>query len=130
MKVNFSGQDYGVQFQEYGNGRLALVLVGRRGETGAVATVNAPDVPLLPHQLLIKDYSENEGMLAALEKAGIVKASGLYVRSGHVSLPVCEVLISPPGKQTDCKQSLAELKAGEKERRPERQKSRNKGMER
>jgi hypothetical protein len=99
MKVSFHGKDYGVQFQQYGNGRLAIVLVGRGGEQAAVATVNAPDVPLLPNQLLIKDYSENEGMLAALEKAGIVKAMGIYVRSGYVSMPICELLVEPPKKQ-------------------------------
>jgi len=101
MKVNFNGKDYGLQFQEYGNGRPAIVLVGRRGETAAVATVNVPDVQLLPNQVLIKDYSENEGMLAALEKAGIVKTTGVSVGGGHVSMPVCELLVSAPEKSKD-----------------------------
>lgn len=95
MKVSFGGTDYDLQFQQYGNGRPAIVLVGSDGECAAVATVNVPEAPLLPNQVLIKDYSENEGMLAALEQAGLVKPLGVSVRSGHVSMPLCQLLVDP-----------------------------------
>jgi hypothetical protein len=39
----------------------------------ATATVNLPEQSLLPHQVLIKSYSENEGMLQALQEAGVVR---------------------------------------------------------
>ena len=99
MKVRFNGNDYGVQFEKYGNGRTAIVLVGSDGEYAAVATVNIAEAELQPGQVFIKDYSENQGMLAALEKAGIVKATGAYVDCGHASMPVCKLLIEPPGEQ-------------------------------
>lgn len=119
MKVSFRGSDYAVKFEKYGNGRQAIVLVGPDGETAAIATVNVPEMPLMPNQLLIKDYSENEGMLAALEKAGIVRAFGVRVRTGHVSMPVCELLVDPAGQE----------RANDRRAGP-RQKSRDIGRER
>ena len=35
----------------------------------ATATVNVPAMPLADDQVLIKDYAENQGVLAALEAA-------------------------------------------------------------
>jgi hypothetical protein len=40
----------------------------------------------------VKDYSENEGILAALEAAGIVKRTGATGASGFVELHYVEVL--------------------------------------
>jgi hypothetical protein len=99
MKVRFNGNDYDVRFEKYGNGRTAIVLVGSDGEFAAVATVNIPEAQLRPDQVFIKDYSENQGMLAALEKAGIVQATGAYVDCGYASMPVCRLLVDPPGQQ-------------------------------
>lgn len=58
-----------------------------------VATVDyLPDVPLAPHEVLIKDYSENQGMLAALMAAGIVRDTGRRVACGFVELAVVEIV--------------------------------------
>jgi hypothetical protein len=112
MKVNFRGTDYRVQIQKYGNGRPAIVLVGPKGDTAAVATINTPDVRLLPNQVLIKDYSENAGMLAALENAGLVKAMGIYIRSGHVSVPVCDLLVPLPENDKERSRDSAHPRKG------------------
>ncbi len=72
----------------YSNGRTALLLEdAKTGESVAVATVNLPHENLEPGQVFIKDYSENHGMLEALEKAGIVKATGETVHSGFAPVP-------------------------------------------
>lgn len=42
------------------------------GEPVAMATINLIEIPLEPGQVIIKDYSENEGMYDALYKAGVV----------------------------------------------------------
>jgi hypothetical protein len=59
--------------RSYPNGRLALQLIDEDdGSPVAVATVNIPDVPLGDNQVIIKDWSENEGIYDALYEAGIV----------------------------------------------------------
>jgi hypothetical protein len=104
--VRFLGHDCVVEKTRYPNGRPALVLNDARdGEMFAVATVNLPDLPAGPNQVFIKDYSENEGMLAALEAAGIVRPLNVRARSEFVSVPICELL--PPYQE----QTLAEVLA-------------------
>ena len=44
-----------------------------------------------PDVLVIKDYSENEGVLNALCYNGVVKKLICYLNSGYVKLPVVEV---------------------------------------
>jgi hypothetical protein len=87
-----------VQKSQYGNGRVALKLVDAEdGSPIATATVNLPDAPLGKNQVAIEDWSENEGMLAALIEAGIVKPTGQTIPSGYVDVPICE--LQPPFRE-------------------------------
>ena len=93
-KVNFAGFDCMVQKTYYGdNKRTALQLYDLTdGFPVATATVNIPEVELKDDEVLIKDYSENEGMLDALERAGIVWRTGESVSNGRVTIPVAKLL--------------------------------------
>src|SRR5690606_10426483 len=94
----------------YGNDRPALQLIDAEdGSPIATATVNLPDLPAGPNQVFIKDYSENEGMLAALVAEGVVKPTGQTVRSGYVEVPVCE--LQPPFREMSHEERLAERSA-------------------
>ena len=80
--------------------RTHLSLLSLQGEPLAIASVNLPDIDLEELEkekncklILIKDYSENEGILKALEKAKVVKDLGIRIASGFVTIPVCELLI-------------------------------------
>jgi len=88
----------------YSNGRVALELVVNEpgpeypdaypDEPMATCTVNLPHVELAPDEVLIKDYSENAGMLEALTRAKIVEPTGRTVATGFVEVPVCRLLIA------------------------------------
>jgi len=80
---------------EYENGRTALELVdAKTSEPVARATTNLPDVHLGDDEVIIKDYSENVGMLAALTKAGVVSDPVRWMRpSILVKVPVCKLLL-------------------------------------
>lgn len=93
-RIEFEGTKCVLRIESYQNGgATALCLYDETtNEPVLVATVNMPGVPLSPNQVLIKDYSENSGILAALEKAGVVAHTGKKVRSGFVSVDVCELL--------------------------------------
>jgi len=73
--------------------RNAMILKDQEdGSMVAVASVNVSGTDLADDEILIKDYSENEGMLDALVGAGYVMDTGKKVRSGFVEIPICKLL--------------------------------------
>ena len=94
--VNFLNTPCQLGFGRYTNGRLAIQLYDTNGAPFATATINVPAMPLAQNQVLIKDYDENEGLLAALEGAGIVRTTGVRCRLGFVQADVCQLLIPAP----------------------------------
>lgn len=77
---------------QYVNGGTALQLVDADdGSPIATASVWIPG--LQGDEIAIKDYSENEGMLAALVASGIVTDPHRFEPSGFVTIPVCRLLI-------------------------------------
>jgi hypothetical protein len=92
--VNFQGKDwplYETNYRQEHGARRALVLWDKEENSiGLVATVNLPEEYLRKNQTFIKDYSENTGILKALEDAGVVKDTGQRVQSGFVEISVAE----------------------------------------
>lgn len=69
-----------------------------KGEQIMTATINpdernlnAPDSKYTRDTVFIKDYSENEGILAALIEAGIVEQPHRRITQGFVTVPVCKL---------------------------------------
>lgn len=94
FKLTAFGQtrDVVIQLHKYENNRTAIQLIDAvDGEPYATASVNVPDVLLLDNEVLVKDYSENEGMLDFLTKHNIVTPTQNGVQSGFVWLPVAIV---------------------------------------
>jgi hypothetical protein len=97
--VHFRDFTCETHWKTYPNGRPALYLVdANTRETVAIATADLPGAPLKPGEVFIKEHSENRGMLAALEQAGVVKATGETVRSGFVEVAVAKVLTPTHGR--------------------------------
>ena len=87
--VIFSGYTCDVQFSRYHDNNLAIILVDIvAGGPVATAPVNIDGVKLASNEVCIKDYSENTGMLMALQAAGIVESVVDVVQSGFVDVPV------------------------------------------
>lgn len=82
-----------VNIRHYNNGRPAIELLEIDPDYGPTpymtASVNLPDVLLQPNEVLIKDYSENEGITNFLHKHNIVTPTNNWVRSGYVEVQVC-----------------------------------------
>ena len=80
----------------HGNDRIAIELICHNtGEPIATATVNVPNIPLKENEVIIKDYSENQGMFQALFNAGVVKLNRIDTQSEWVDFHICELLIEP-----------------------------------
>lgn len=96
MKIKFKKWNCELKKAKYGNQRTALVLEDpETDEPIATATVNLSDHTLATSEVAIKDYSENAGMLQALQAAGVVGKPLRYVRSGFAAIPVCKILKEP-----------------------------------
>lgn len=94
FKINSYGKEYEVtvKLSKYENDRIAIQLDDAEdGMPHATATVNMPNVLLEYDEVLVKDYSENEGMLEFLIKNNIVTPTMQGVHAGHVWLPVATV---------------------------------------
>jgi hypothetical protein len=77
---------------QYANNRIALQLIDEHtGEPQMTATTNLVDHPCPDGYAYIKDFSENEGILAELIRVGVVCEPVCYVSSGYVRVPLCYV---------------------------------------
>ena len=87
----FQDTDVNISIGHYASGRKAIKLVDvEDGLPYAVATTDVPGLALKnENEVLIKDYSENEGMKMFLEKHNIVKFTGKTVVSGFIELYIC-----------------------------------------
>ena len=99
--VNFRGYKCKVVKAQYSNNKTALQLIAAedneeqevaKGDPIAIATINIPEVNLEPNEVIIKNYSENIGMLEALIEAKVVKPTSKTITTGFVICPVCELV--------------------------------------
>ena len=74
----------------YDNDQLAVVLY-EDGEPYCDVSVNFPDLPLNRDEFVVKNYSENEGLLPALLNAGIIEYVGHHTPTPLGLLPVCRL---------------------------------------
>jgi len=74
LRINFSGYECFVMHRKYPqNNRHAIELIDTEDCCPvAVASVNIPDVSLEDNEILIKGWSENEGMADILMKAKVI----------------------------------------------------------
>jgi hypothetical protein len=91
-KVKFLGEECTIEFQKYQHGGVAMQLWCSEGPM-CKATVCIPGAKIKDNEVLIKNWSENEGILDALISSGIVKDTGKVVPSGYVEANVCEICV-------------------------------------
>lgn len=96
MEIKVKGTVCILEFGKYRNGDgVAIELIEKEsGEPYATATVNLVGTVLRKDNVAIKDYGENDGVLDALMKGDVVSAPLFYVENGHVSIPICKLLIN------------------------------------
>jgi len=98
-KIVFNGTELQVSFSAYSmhdGQRTAIVLNNAStGERYMVATVNLPQEPLKEDEVLIKNWSENEGIYQALVSAGIISQAIDHVATGFVYALKCKLLVEP-----------------------------------
>lgn len=81
---------------EYSNGRIALRLLSEDGEPLCVATTNLPDEIIGDNEVILKGWSENQGVPEELMRTGIVGEPLRYIATGFVTASVHELLVKVP----------------------------------
>ena len=79
----------------YGDRPCLLMVDPVTGEAICTATVNLPEVKLAHDEIIIKDWSENEGALQSLIDAKIVSNPIRQIPTGFVLADVCKLLVEP-----------------------------------
>ena len=113
MKARFKGHELTVKVLRYAhNDNLALLLQSATGEPYGKATANV-EFQLPDPLVVVKDYSENEGMLDALVEAGVVQPLSYKTPLGHAEGLVCWLNMPdiPARKQPRTPDQLAKQRA-------------------
>lgn len=94
-EIKFKEWNCNIELGTYTNGRTSIALneIGT-GEPVIVATVNIPTyADLKPNEVLIKNYSENHGIMNALIIEGVISKPIHKFKHGFITVNVCELLI-------------------------------------
>jgi hypothetical protein len=93
--LKYNNTDVWLELEHYGNGRIALQLTCRMdGETSwrepyMTLTSNIPEADLEPDQIIVKNYSENEGADDWMILNELIEPTPVAsVYSGYVVMPV------------------------------------------
>jgi len=89
--VKFMGEELNVKLSKYANGQNAMQLVDQDGMPFMTASV-AHDVNIDNDCVIIKNYSENEGILEALIEAGIIEKPFCEIPVNFVTLYVAVLI--------------------------------------
>lgn len=93
--LKFKGNEVIVSTKEhYQNNRTVIELILKKSkEPYMVASVNLPHIALEKDEVLIKNYSENEGVLDFLIASNIVELLDKNpIQQGWVSIPICKLI--------------------------------------
>ena len=91
--IRFMKWDCVVEKHAYQNGRTCLQLVDSEdGEPIATATINVPEIHLEQNEVIIKNYSENEGILDCLIENEYIVKTGKQVEIGFTTCEICLLL--------------------------------------
>lgn len=92
------GGSYQVTLQvgKYRNGQTSLQLMDAEdGTPVATASISIPDIDLDENEVIVKDYSENEGMLDFLLENNIAEMRSEYLEVGYNICSVVKLLPEP-----------------------------------
>jgi len=79
------------QYAKYANGRIAIMATDE-GAPLCKCTVNIPETPIADDEVIIKDYSENEGVLQDMIELGIILAPRKMINTGYGCSAICKLL--------------------------------------
>lgn len=91
--ITFKDWKCNIEYSKYPDDRWKICLIDMEdGITVATATIFLGTITLLNNEVIIKDYSENEGIYDVLIKNGIINRTPKAVKlSEFVTAPICTI---------------------------------------
>ena len=89
------------EVHQYPNGRLAVEYITEEDgypESACIATINLPEEDIPYGYVIVKDYSENQGIYECMLDTGHIGPEENRAYSGFISAPVCKLLLPIPEK--------------------------------
>lgn len=83
------GERVRINIAKYGNKRPAIQIEDEEGMPYMMASVNVPEWDLPENGVIIKNYSENEGIYQWLIERNIIQPLNLYCPLGWEMAPIC-----------------------------------------
>lgn len=96
-----------VSIKKYGNNRPCIVITDEDGLPYMIATINAPERPLEDDEVIIKDYSENEGVYKWLLERNIISPEIGTHQVAFNRVPIC--VLHPVEEWGNERASLSEI---------------------
>lgn len=87
-------RDVEVKLGQYADGSTALQLIDRWEGPLATATVCLAQYGVVPEEIAIKTWSENEGLLEELVKVGLIELTGREWRVGEYGVRAVEARLT------------------------------------
>jgi len=91
-KVQFMGETMSVREVEYGNCRIAIIVVCADGEPYCTASINMVDEVLSKNEVVIKTYSGGRPTYDMLIMEEIIENTGRLIQVGYTTSPVCRLI--------------------------------------
>jgi len=81
-----------LQVKRYHNGQLALSVHDEDGQPLAELSIMDNSVGLRSNEFILKDYSENEGLIQEYIQSNIITSSDRFVLIGPRLCPICQLV--------------------------------------
>jgi len=93
IKIKFKGEEFSIRITTYSIGNNIKIQLFDKDELPFMtATTNVEHIVLNFDEVLIKNYSENEGILKALKEAGVIENITEKVALGYDYIHICKLL--------------------------------------
>lgn len=123
VKIEYRDRECVVRTSIYrvGGGAALLLVDLATGKELTRLSVNRPDLPLAPDEVVLRDYGARDGIREVLEDAGVVQRTGRSLRLGKLELPICKVLAPELNQERDRTGTSGQLGRIERRKSDERE---------
>ena len=89
--IEHRGESYRVKLRQYTSARLRIDIMTEDNISYAVLTTNIPEVELKEREILVKGWSENEGICQTARESDLFEDTGKRILIGRVEAQIWKI---------------------------------------